>query len=210
MFKKLLPILIVIILTLSGCGNGAKVKEAIADGNNAMSNKDYDAAITAFQEALNLQPDNIEAEEHLKKATDSKNFINYIEKITPISEELELLSVDWEDARTLSQNYLLSDYEFALIIMDEFVPRTREISKSAETISLEIDSEYTKAHEILIESINATLQAYTEILSAINDQDFSKITSANNYLDIARTKERQYVQELMTKSKELNIDISSI
>ncbi|MEX3743537.1 hypothetical protein [Lysinibacillus xylanilyticus] len=51
-------------------------------------------------------------------------------------------------------------------------------------------------HEKLIDMLNKQSSALSEIASAIDTNDYSKITTANEYLSEVRKIEREYVREL--------------
>lgn len=77
-------------------------------------------------------------------------------------------------------------------------------------MAVNVDKDYKDAHEQLITAANLTIQALTEIVSAIDNSDFSKLTSANKLMADGSLAERKYLQMLEDKSKELGLDIADI
>ena len=91
--------------------------------------------------------------------------------------------------------------------MNEVIPKSKKLIEEAESIEIET-SEVKKVHEIYLDAINKNNQAFTLMLSALENQDYTVMTQANEKLDEARKLLRDYESALGTLAKEHDVDIS--
>ncbi len=205
-------------MLLAACGNGGKVKDAIAKGDQALEAKDYAAAIAAYDEALKLDSKSEEAkkqkeaaqqkvketEDLIAKAKKSIQDTDYDAAIKQY-EEAVALNPKSTDASTGLENAKKAQGLGKYIEAVQALPEAIRISEAFEDVSIDIDKDYQEMHELIIKVANSQVQALTEIVAAIENADTSKITSANELLSTARENERKYVQEITNKAKELGI-----
>lgn len=245
------------MLVMVACGNGEKVKDAIAKGDEALTSKDYTAAIAAYNEALELDsdnetalqqkssaeakikeaenlvedaktaidegkydkaiqafesaleihPDNEDAPKGIEQAQKNKSFENYISTVSPTLAEVGQFAAAWDELRAMSVNGEITDVDFGTIVYEDALPHAVNLQESFEDISLTIDQEFQETHEIMIQALSSQVQAFSEIVAAIDSGDMSKITSANELLSAARENERKYMQKLKNQATELGIEM---
>lgn len=70
------------------------------------------------------------------------------------------------------------------------------------------ESELREIHEIYIKAWNAQYGAFTLLVSAIETQDYSIVTQANDRLDAARKGMRDYQAALKDYAEKCGIEIS--
>jgi Ser/Thr protein kinase RdoA (MazF antagonist) len=100
-----------------------------------------------------------------------------------------------------------NDYTMYEILMNEVIPKSKKLIEEAESIEIET-SEVKKVHEIYLDAINKNNQAFTLMLSALENQDYTVMTQANEKLDEARKLLRDYESALETLAKEHDVEIS--
>ena len=99
------------------------------------------------------------------------------------------------------------DYSMYTILVNDVIPCSQELIDEAE--SLEFDSDEIKAvHDIYIDAINKQNQAFTLMLSALENQDYAIVTQANEKLDEARKLIREYRSELTKLGEEHGVEIT--
>lgn len=201
-------IMMMLIAMISGCGS-AEFNKAMESGKQALSEGKYDDAIEYFQKAVELKPNNEEAKKALDEATKKKDFKSYIEAIAPTMQSILEISTKWDSLRQQSAQGLITDIEFGIQTMD-LATRMRQAVEELESISLNLKEPIKSIHELLISSAEQNVNGFTEVIAAIDQGDYSKITSANNYLSEARKYERQYVDKLQELAKEIGIDINEL
>lgn len=126
---------------------------------------------------------------------------------TIIIEETEKLAAAWDDLRQQSAAGVISDRDFALSVLNEFMPKCRDLAEKAEKLSLNLSPEIREAHEELIKGLNLNLQAFSEVVAAVDSSDYSRITSANKFLSDARAAERIYMQKLETLADKYGVKL---
>lgn len=241
-------------LVLTACGNGAKVKEALAKGDESFAAQKYDEALTAYKEAqaldaksevaksaiekttktidvekniktateaykkqefdeaitsyesaLKIDPNHTDSKAGLAKAQRAKAFKAYAEQVNAPLNDMGTLGGYFEAAKAQSTAGKMDDEEFAFYILQTLLPHTNKVLTTINAVK--VDKEFTAIHELLIKMVTKSVQSYTEIVAAVDQGDFSKITSANQHMAEATASERQYVQEIENKAKELDIDL---
>jgi hypothetical protein len=142
-----------------------------------------------------------------KASNDKEEAVSYLKEVEPSLLKIQEVSLAYEDYRSKSANGEIDDYEFYDAISNEVLPGYIEISEDLELIMP--SKEFKDAHELAIEMINKSTMAMTEIMSAIDTQDMSKITSANSMLGDARKLERDYVYKMQEIADEYNISLET-
>jgi len=127
-------------------------------------------------------------------ANNDKIYQDYIKEVSPIMEEIYNFGVEWDELRQQSTDGTLNDQDLSNIIANELLPKNMQLVEQVE--SLDVDNELVDTHEKLIDMLNKQNSALSEIASAIDTNDLSKITGANEYLSEVRKIEREYVREL--------------
>lgn len=118
---------------------------------------------------------------------------NDITQITSLDSEVRSL---YETARESS-----ADATMYVILKNDVIPKSNQLIDKAEDIEVETE-DVRELHEIYLESLNKQGQAFTLLLAAIEAQDYSLITQANEKLDESRKLMREYedkLEELMQK-----------
>lgn len=201
----LVAALCVLGLLAVGCGNAAKAREAIARGDAAMEKGEFEAAVRAYEEALQLDPDNATARAKLEGAKKSRDFADYVKSVTPILDEVGKLATAWDELRQESAAGRISDLELGKRVLNDLMPKNRELAERAEALFINVPKELRDAHEELIGMLNLNLQALSEVAAAIDARDLSRITSANKLFSDARAAERRYVQKLEDLAAECGV-----
>lgn len=176
--KKLLLSSIISTILLAGCGP-----------NSSSSTEEN----TANESSSNASPKVAKSLSNSSTKTDAEK---YIKSVKPILKDATELGNRWDELRKASANGEISDAEFGSAIAEEILPRNLEISEASEALSLKIDDKFVDTHELLIEMLNKQHLAFTEVISAVDTGDASKLTTANEYLNDVRTIERKYAREL--------------
>ena len=97
-----------------------------------------------------------------------------------------------------------NDYAMYTILSNEVIPQSQELRDEAE--GLEIETKEVKAvHELYIDSINKQHQAFTLMLSALENQDYVVLTQANEKLDESKKLMRDYETALKDLAKEHDV-----
>lgn len=173
MKKLVFSVAIILTLSLAGCGSSKNKNEAEQNTNDATSTETVSTK---------------------NNETETNVYQDYIESVSPIMEEISNFGVQWDELRQQSADGTLSDQDFGLKVFNELIPKNIEITEQLE--SLDVDNELVDIHERLIDMLNKQNSALSEIASAIDTSDFSKITTANEYLSEARKIEREVIREL--------------
>lgn len=120
------------------------------------------------------------------------DLIDYINKdlqtvITPEGEAIDLYDAAKKDTAT--------DHEMYLMLRDEVLPAARKWDNAAEAISVETE-EVRKVHELYIEMVNEYYSGWTLMLSALEKQDYTLMTQANEKLNSGKKLGRDFQAEL--------------
>lgn len=103
-----------------------------------------------------------------------------------------------------AENDLTSYY----VLKDSLIPAYREYIKDLESITSNLKTiEVRELHEKLIESANTQFSGFTMILSAIEQQDMSIVTQANEKLDKARKLARDWETDFIKLCNYNNVKI---
>ena len=130
------------------------------------------------------------------------DLLDYINNDITEMQELDSEVIDlYERARNSEDDYAM--YE---ILIDEVIPKSRELIDEAEAIQIET-KEVQEIHEVYLDAINKQDQAFTLMLSALENQDFEIMTQANEKLDEARKLQRQYESALKALAKKHDVEI---
>ncbi|MDE3838611.1 hypothetical protein C0966_04295 [Bacillus methanolicus] len=134
-----------------------------------------------------------------------KDFEEYLNKVQPIVlEDLANFAAKFEELKNQSINGEITDIEFGQAIVDELLPTATQIQEDVEAIMPA--KEIRDLHETLIDMTAKNAQALSEIVSAIESGDSSKITSANELLSEARKLERDYVYDIKEYAAKYDIE----
>ena len=177
MKKLIFSAALLLSLGLTGCGN---------DENKIVTQNDPE------QKAVKTDTGSVES---TSTETILKNkYQEYAESVSPIMNDVYALSTRWDEVRQQASEGALSDYDFGVIIVNEILPDNLKNTEAVEAMA--VDNEVVELHEKLIDMLNKQQSAFSEIASAIDKNDFSKITTANEYLSEVRKIERDYIREL--------------
>ena len=129
----------------------------------------------------------------------------YIEEIKPLVAEIEKIGQDFETLRQKSINGEITDEEFGQEIAKNILPASMKLqTKAAELMP---DKEVRGIHEKLIDMVSKNSQGLSEIVSAIDTGDASKITSANELLSEATKTERDFVYDMQDLTEKYNLNL---
>jgi hypothetical protein len=142
-----------------------------------------------------------------ERARKTRNLEDYLKSMMPVIDETEKLAATWDELRQQSAAGRISDLEFGARVLNDLMPRTRDLAERAEALSADVAPELRDAHEELINALNLNLQAFSEVVAAVDTGDYSRITSANRLLSDARAAERHYVQKLDELAAEYGIKL---
>jgi ABC-type glycerol-3-phosphate transport system substrate-binding protein len=192
MKKGLLVSLLSLLLLLSACGTKEE-SSSNGEGNDKEENKVEEVSADTNQE---------------ENQSGKEEALNYLKEIQPILIKIQEVSLVYEDYRSKSANGEIDDNTFYTGISQEVLPGYIQISDDLELMMP--PKEFKDAHELAIEMNNKSSQAMSEILSALDTQDMSKITSANSILADARKSERDYVYKLQEISDKYGISLEEL
>lgn len=125
----------------------------------------------------------------------------YIEEVRLAYQELAELGAHWDELLQSSANGEINDYDLAVVVWEDIIPVNSELVTKIEGIIPPTD-ETVEANEILIDAVSKQHLAFTEIVSAVDTEDASKITSANEILNEVRKLDREFarkIEALVTK-----------
>ena len=128
-------------------------------------------------------------------------FNQYSQVVQPVLKDVQTEGEKWDALRSKSGSGQISDYQLALSIKNELLPGMLKLQERMEKV--QPPQELVSTHETGIKMINKSVQAYSEVISAVQTRDTSKITSANGCLSEARELERKYVREIQEYRKKL-------
>lgn len=190
---------------LTGCGANERVnldKEKAAreeaDLEEGIATGEETKKAEADAEKLAAEQANVEREE----------ILNYLKEIKPLMIRADEITQVYETLRTDIENEEIDDYEFYDVIAEEVLPDYIKISEEIEQVMP--SGELREIHETLIELMSKNTLAMSEILSAIDYDDYSKVTSANSILTEARKLSRDLAYKLQDISKLHNISPDEI
>ena len=131
------------------------------------------------------------------------DLLDYINNDTTEMKQLDTEVIELYEKAQNSE----SDYTMYEILMNEVIPKSQKLIEEAESIEIETD-ELKEVHEIYLDAINKNNQAFTLMLSALENQDYTVMTQANEKLDEARKLMRDYENALKELAKEHDVEIS--
>lgn len=99
-----------------------------------------------------------------------------------------------------------SDYILYQSLQNNIIPKSRKLIEKAEAVEIETD-EVREVHELYLDAINKQDQAFTLMLSALENQDYAIVTQANEKLDEARKLMRDYQSALKKLAKEHDVEL---
>jgi hypothetical protein len=201
MRKVLLGISVTLLsLGLVACGtteeNTSSTQEEVEESTEMAEEEDNTEIVEEETEVI---------EEVSTNSEDIEVFEEYVNQVRPLlSEDIAQFAADYEALRQQSANGEIDDITFAEAILYELLPTGHQIQQDLEAIFP--SSELRNTHDILIDMMAKNLLAFTEIAEAVNAGDYSRITSANELLNEARSLERDYIYEIEETAANLGIE----
>ncbi|WP_170291815.1 hypothetical protein [Heliobacterium mobile] len=182
MLKKVLIGLVAsAVLTLTGCGGGSN--QAPVSGTQQPS-----TASIAPAPVPNSTPEPTPSLSQ-SSPTNEAETAEYLLKITPILNDIEKNNANFENLRQQTANGTLSGKDLAQKIRIEILPA---YEKSSEQISgVTPPSSMREAQDIMIKMIAKNNQGMSEFISALENNDLSRVTVANNYFAEASALDQQ-------------------
>lgn len=176
---------------------------ACGSGSNNGEPKETDANVTPIETATSSAEDKVEEESNIP--SDKAEVKIYLDKVKVSYIKLSELGARWDELREASASGEIDDYEVGESIHEEVLPANMALLEELEAIRTPND-ETTEANEILIEAIGNQQLAFTEILSAIETGDSSKITSANALLNDVRKTDREFGRKIEQLLSDYNLE----
>jgi hypothetical protein len=129
-------------------------------------------------------------------------FIRYMKNgVIPLADdELEIINLY---SNHTGENFT-SDEDLYNVLLDEVIPRYTEFEKSMNALFPKTDT-IRKLHQSYLDAISIQHNAFTTMLSALENQDMSQITDANNKLSEARKLIRDWNYQAEDIKKEYSI-----
>lgn len=179
---KKLSYLLAISLLLAACGSG----------NDSTQETNNDKKDEVVETNADTNTESLEKEDEV---------LAYVEEVGLAYQELAELGAYWDELRDSSANGEISDYDLAVAVWEDIIPVNNELVTKVEGIIPPTD-ETVEVNEILIDAVSKQHLAFTEIVAAVDTEDPSKITSANEILNEVRKLDREFgrkMEALVTK-----------
>lgn len=133
----------------------------------------------------------------------AQDFTNYIDEIILLAPEEDRI-IGLYDSVT-GANYV-SDEILYYTLLDDVLPGYRQFVVELETI-MPKNPRIQDLHELYIEGANTQYNAFTLMISALEEQDMETMTQANQGLDQARALLRDWLYELEAISAETGVSL---
>ncbi|PIC59066.1 hypothetical protein CSV80_00655 [Sporosarcina sp. P12(2017)] len=193
--KKLIFLIVMMtsVIGLTACGSSS----------NNTETKKVDADVTPLETTTSSAGDKVEVETNIP--SDKAEVKSYLDEVKTSYIKLSDLGARWDELREASTTGEIDDYELGVLIQEEVLPANMALLEELEAIRTPND-ETTEVNEILIEAIGNQQLAFTEILSAIETGDSSKITSANALLNDVRKNDREFGRKIEQLLSDYNLE----
>ncbi|PIC72487.1 hypothetical protein [Sporosarcina sp. P17b] len=193
--KKLIFLIVMMtsVIGLTACGSSSDNTET----------KKVDADVTPLETTTSSAGDKVEVETNIP--SDKAEVKSYLDEVKTSYIKLSDLGARWDELREASTTGEIDDYELGVLIQEEVLPANMALLEELEAIRTPND-ETTEVNEILIEAIGNQQLAFTEILSAIETGDSSKITSANALLNDVRKNDREFGRKIEQLLSDYNLE----
>lgn len=197
---SILPMLLLLVF-LFGCSSSGD-KETFTKEEMEQLVKER-----AEKESKGSEVEQKEVQQQVSSSFDAKKeaFEKYLIEVRPVMSDFYDVSLYYEELRSASADGQLSDYDFATALFDEVIPEGLIVTEDLEAIFP--DKQFRAFHEKIIEMANVQHRAMTEIVSALETGDMSKITSANTLLSEARKIDREVAYELKELSDQYGVPL---
>ncbi|WCN36386.1 hypothetical protein [Aneurinibacillus uraniidurans] len=180
---QVLACLAALSVTVAGCG-------------------DDKSASTQQQESKQTTTQNQPKQEEAGKDA----FVKYLDSIRPILQENVELGAKFQEARTQSSNRQLSNADFAKLLSDTLIPEGNKMQE--ELAAIHPEAEFHDVHEKLNKMVGSSVQAFTELVAAVDTGDTSKVTSANQLMAEARELDQQLLGDLQSLAKKYGVELN--
>lgn len=188
--RKLVLIVAIVLSVLAGCG-----------GNSNAGSSPNEEEETNTEEVT-------QTEEVNSSNTDKEEFLSYLDQMLPLMTEADTYLLKYEEARSQSANGEIDDLQFYDIIFTEVLPGLNEASAQIEMLAP--PANHPEFHETVIDIYQQGSLAMTELMAAIDQQDASKVTTANTYLAESRKGSRELFSMVEALEKEYGISIADM
>lgn len=147
----------------------------------------------------------VNATDDSQASNEKKNFNSYLTDVRPVVQDLSVFAKDFDALRQESIDGVIDDYTFGSRVTEEFLPTSVEMQERIEQIVP--PKELRDTHAKMIKMMAKNTEGMSEIVSAIDTGDASKITSANSLLTEARTTEREYMYDLQDLADKYEVSL---
>lgn len=138
-------------------------------------------------------------------SNEKEEFKEYLTQVRPIVQEMSVFAKDFDSLRQESADGVIDDATFGSRVSEESLPMSIQIQEKIEKIVP--PKALRDTHGKMIGMMAKNTEAMTEIISAVDTGDASKITSANNLLTEARTTEREFIYDLQDLSEKHGVSL---
>lgn len=146
---------------------------------------------------------NTEIEVSTEESDLTQEFTNYIDEIILLAPEEDRIIGLYDSVTGL--NYT-NDEVLYYTLLDDVIPSYRQFTVEIESI-MPKNQRIRDLHELYIEAANTQYNAFTLMISAIENQDMDTMTQANQGLDQARSLLRDWLYEVEAISTETGVRI---
>ena len=138
---------------------------------------------------------------HVKERNAVKeDLMTYVNETLPKFSDKEREIVELHESMTVETMYFT--------ISSEIMPKYRVFIEELESTEIETE-ELTKIHEIYIKSANHRYGAYSNIITAMEEQDLGKMDEANAKFPEARAMNRDYQTKLKALAKDHDVVVDN-
>jgi hypothetical protein len=127
-------------------------------------------------------------------SNEKENFKSYLADVRPVTQDLSQVGKDFDTLRQESIDGEIDDLTFRSRVTEKFLPESVEMQEPIEQIIP--PKELRNTHAKMIKMMAKNTEGLSEIISAIDTGDASKLTSANNLMTETRTTAREYMYDL--------------
>lgn len=131
------------------------------------------------------------------------DLLNYINNELPVIAPVEEIVIN--DYGSVSGDNYTDDQTMYDMLYGSVIDNSSKLVDLSENIEIKT-SEVREVHEVYIDAVNTQHSAMTTIMDALETQNYSKVSEANDKLSEARRKMREYLAELKELAEEYNVE----
>jgi hypothetical protein len=132
-----------------------------------------------------------------------EDILNYTNSELPKIAEIEKAVI--ESYENITGTNYKDDVTTYNVLEETVIPNSLNLIEKAEAITPKT-AEVKAIHELYLDSINEQNNAFTIMLSALQNQDYQALAKANEKLDSSRKKQRDFNSNLNTLASKHNVE----